>query len=111
MQERNRQTIASPATRKDSTGASPERARYHSSTLDINNLDENQDFGELPETYVIFITEKDYFGEGKPVYVIEDVNRTTGKPFNDKRHIIYVNASYNDLTTDIGISYAIIPKI
>ena len=87
---------------KDSTGASPERARYHSSTLDINNLDENQDFGELPETYVIFITEKDYFGEGKPVYVIEDVNCTTGKPFNDKRHIIYVKANYNDLTTDIG---------
>jgi predicted transposase/invertase (TIGR01784 family) len=87
---------------KDSSGASPERARYHSSTLDIGNLDGNQDFSELPETYVIFITEEDYFGEGKPVYVIEDVNRTTGKPFNDRRHILYVNASYNDLTTEIG---------
>ena len=87
---------------KDSNGASPERARYHSSTLDIDNLDGNQDFSELPETYVIFITEEDYFGEGKPVYVIEDVNRTTGKPFNDRRHIVYVNASYNDLTTEIG---------
>ena len=87
---------------KDSNGASPERARYHSSTLDIDNLDGNQDFSELPETYVIFITEEDYFGEGKPVYVIEDVNRTTGKPFNDRRHIVYVNASNNDLTTEIG---------
>ena len=87
---------------KDSNGASPERARFHSSTLDIGNLDGNQDFSELPETYVIFITEEDYFGEGKPVYVIEDVNRTTGKPFNDRRHIVYVNASYNDLTTEIG---------
>ena len=87
---------------KDSDGASPERARYHSSVLDIENLDENQDFTELPETYVIFITKKDYFGEGKPVYFIENVNRTTGKPFNDRRHIVYVNASYKDLTTEIG---------
>ena len=87
---------------KDSNGASPERARYHSSTLDIDKLNKNQDFSELPETYVIFITEEDYFDEGKPVYFIEDVNCTTGKPFNDRRHIVYVNASYNDLTTEIG---------
>ena len=42
-------------------GADPHRARYHSSMMDVENLDEKQDYKELPDTYVIFITEKDYY--------------------------------------------------
>ena len=38
------------------TGADPHRARYHSSVMDVENLDETQDYRELPDTYVIFIT-------------------------------------------------------
>ena len=40
-------------------GADPHRARYHSSVMDVENLDEKQDYRDLPDTYVIFITEKD----------------------------------------------------
>ena len=32
----------------------PHRARYHSSVMDVENLDEKQDYKELPDTYVIF---------------------------------------------------------
>lgn len=39
-------------------GADPHRARYHSSVMDIENLDAGQEFTELPDTYTIFITEK-----------------------------------------------------
>ena len=53
---------------KASSGARPKRARYHSSVLDIENLDADQEFEELPETYIIFITEHDVFGEGEPYY-------------------------------------------
>ena len=45
-------------------GAEPHRARYHSSVMDIENLHAGQDFSELPDTYTIFITEKDFFGRG-----------------------------------------------
>lgn len=38
-------------------GADPHRARYHSSVMDVENLDAGQDFKELPDTYTIFITE------------------------------------------------------
>ena len=50
-------------------GADPHRARYHSSVMDVENLDEKQDYKELPDTYVIFITENDYYKAGEPVYV------------------------------------------
>ena len=43
-------------------GARPHRARYHSSVLDIENLDAGQEFEELPDTYTIFITETDFYG-------------------------------------------------
>lgn len=75
-------------------GAEPERARYNSSVLDVENLQKNQDFAELPDTCVIFITEKDFFGTGKPIYHIERMNVTTGQPFNDRSMILYVNGEY-----------------
>ena len=75
-------------------GADPHRARYHSSVMDIENLDAGQEFKELPDTYTIFITERDFYGKGEPVYVIERVNMTTGNEFGDGEHILYVNGEY-----------------
>ena len=75
-------------------GADPHRARYHSSMMDIENLDAGEDFSSLPDTYVIFITENDYFGENQPLYPVQNIITTTGKPFNDGTHIIYVNGEY-----------------
>ena len=64
-------------------GAGPHRARYHSSVMDIENLDAGQDFKELPDTYTIIITEKDFYNMGKPLYSIERINIDTGKRFED----------------------------
>lgn len=75
-------------------GADPHRARYHSSVMDIENLDAGQGFKELPETYTIFITEKDFYGKGEPFYIVERMNLTTGKNFEDGEHILYVNGEY-----------------
>lgn len=86
--------------RKDK-GADPHRARFHSSVMDIENLDAGQEFRELPDTYTIFITEKDFYGKGEPVYLIERMNITTGKPFADGEHILYVNGEYRG-DSDIG---------
>ena len=86
---------------REDKGADPHRARYHSSVLDIENLDAGQDFDQLPETYTIFITEKDFYGLGKPIYRIERINLDAGKPFEDGEHILYVNGEYRG-TSDIG---------
>ena len=82
-------------------GADPHRARYHSSVMDIENLDASQEFSKLPETFTIFITEKDFFGLGEPIYPIERMNLVTGKPFADGEHILYVNGEYRG-TSGIG---------
>lgn len=82
-------------------GADPHRARYHSSVLDIENLDVGQEFAELPDTYTIFITGHDFYGQGEPVYVIERMNLTTGKKFEDGEHILYVNGEFRG-ESDLG---------
>ena len=69
--------------------------------MDIENLHAGQQFKELPDTYTIFIIEKDFYGMGEPVYQIERVNLTTGKSFEDGEHILYVNGEYRG-ESDLG---------
>lgn len=86
---------------REDKGADPHRARYHSSVLDIENLHVGQDFNELPDTYTIFITEKDIYRRNEPFYSIERMNLITGQPFEDGEHILYVNGEYRG-NSDIG---------
>lgn len=71
-------------------GAGEKRARYHSSLLDSKIMQKGADFDDLPETYIIFITENDVMKKGMPLYRIERYNLI----FNDGAHIIYVNGAY-----------------
>lgn len=87
---------------KGETGASPHRARYHSSVLDIENLNAGQEFEELPDTYIIFIVDEDVYGKGEPLYPIERINLVTGMPFEDGEHILYVNGEYRG-DSEIGM--------
>jgi len=64
--------------------------------MDVDNLKEKQQFDKLPNTYVIFITENDFFGKGKAVYPIERMNLATGEPFDDGEHILYINGAYEN---------------
>ena len=77
-------------------GAGRKRARYNSSMMDANLLKKGEDFDNLPETYVVFITENDVMGKGKPLYQIERCILETGERFEDGTHILYVNGAYRD---------------
>ena len=79
---------------RDDAGAVHRRARYNSSLLDAHVTEPGEDYEALGETYVIFITENDSFGEGLPLYHIDRVVRETGAPFEDGEHILYVNGRY-----------------
>ena len=74
-------------------GALPARARYNSAMLDYHTAKKREQFSELPETFVIFITEHDVLKGGEPIYHIDRVIKETGTNFNDGTHIIYVNGS------------------
>ena len=82
-------------------GAGKHRARYHSSCMDVENLDAGQKFDELPDTYTIFITEHDVFKKGKALYPIERINLGTQEMFDDGEHILYVYGQYRD-DSEIG---------
>lgn len=83
---------------RDDKGAGFKRARYNSSLIDADITDPGDRYEDLAETYVIFITENDVFGEGLPIYHIDRFVRETGKIFDDKSHIIYVNSQIQDET-------------
>ena len=74
-------------------GASEKRARYNLSMIDSHSLKKNDDFSELPETYIIFITEHDLKKKNKPLYEVKKL--IDGEPYDDGVHTIYVNGAYN----------------
>ena len=86
--------------RKDS-GAVQKRARYNSSLIDAHITDPGDDYNQLGEVYVIFITEHDVLKAGRPIYHIERTIEETGEKFNDGSHIIYVNSLIQD-ETELG---------
>ena len=79
---------------RSNKGADERRARFHSSMIDSRMLKAKQDFKELRESYVIFITQNDYFGYGLPIYTVNRYLEELGIVFRDGSHIIYVNGSY-----------------
>ena len=87
---------------QEEEGASAKRARYHSGLLDMNTLEAGQDFDELPESYVIFITRDDVLGYGLPIYHINKKIEEVREDFQDGAHLIYVNAKIKDKETALG---------
>ena len=79
-------------------GATPKRARYISSMIDADTLLSSENYDELPETYVIFITENDILRQNKPLYVIDRTINGTPDKFDDGSHIMYVNSQIQDDT-------------
>jgi hypothetical protein len=84
------------------SGAIPQRARFHSSLIDSRLLKQGQEFKDIKDSYVIFITQNDVIGAGLPLYHIERVIKETKEEFGDGSHIIYVNGAYKDDDSAIG---------
>ena len=70
--------------------------------MDMNTLREGQDFKELPEGNVIFITRGDVLGGGLPIYHIDRKVNETGQDFGDGQYILYVNSAIRDEATELG---------
>lgn len=83
-------------------GAAPERAEYHITAMNTEHLSKNEDFTELPETYVIFLTEKDQIGDGEAVHFFSYKDDKTNQSLGGKTHILYVNGAYDDDASEIG---------
>ena len=85
----------------DSLGASPKRARYHSGLIDMNISKKGKSFDYLPESYVIFICNRDILKGDKQIYHISRIIKELGEDFPDQTNIIYVNTSKSS-SNDLG---------
>ena len=72
--------------------ASPLRARFHASILDSSLSYVNEKWEKLPEIYIIFICEKDVLETNRLKNHIQRYGED-GESFEDKVHIIYMNAT------------------
>ena len=64
----------------------------------IKVISAGRDYEELPETYVIFITENDVLQRNLPIYNIDRYIGQNMELFKDGSHIIYVNSQIQDDT-------------
>ena len=55
--------------------------------IDVHSLKAGQDFKELPEVYVIFITLNDVLGLNQTIYTIHKYIDGILKPFEDGSHV------------------------
>ena len=86
---------------QEKEGTEPKRARYHSGLMDMNALNPGQEFCELPESYVIFITRDDILGYDFPICHIDRHIKEADDSFQDEAHIIYVNSRKQE-DTELG---------
>ena len=94
------------------TGAIAQRARYHSAALDISTMPKGTAFHELPDSYVIFITENDVLKGNQATYIIERGIVGRNEWFNDGAHIIYVNGAYKGVESPVGkLIHDFIPEL
>ncbi len=75
-------------------GAHIRRARFNSSMMDSRMLRAGQEFSELQDSYMVFITRTDIFKHGMPIYTINRHFEETNELFDDGSHIVYVNGNY-----------------
>lgn len=75
-------------------GADEHRVRFNQSMIDHHSFEKSKQFSALPDLYIIFITENDYFGRHKPIYKVKKTIEGTSLSFDDGCHIMYVNGAY-----------------
>jgi hypothetical protein len=96
-------------------GADFHRARFHSSMMDTRMLKEKQDFKDIYDSYVIFITENDVIGAGLSLYHIDRMMqglKRAGKLKNLKGLIVGKMTQMHDNTIPFGKNaYEIIQQI
>lgn len=77
-------------------GASVKRARHNSSLMDAHILRPGANTEDIPDSYVVFITENDVMKGRQPLYPVERYVAIGEDKvlFGDGSHILYVNGKY-----------------
>ena len=84
-------------------GDIPRRARYYQSQIDVSELDKGIEYGELKDSYVIFICGFDLFDMGEYVYRFENYDIEKRLPLDDgtKKIVINTKGTKGDISTEL----------
>ena len=74
----------------------PRRVRFNASNITVKYSKSGDDFEDVVELYIVYISEFDFLKGGKTIYHVEKVLKETGASIDDGLHEIYVNTAIND---------------
>ena len=77
------------------------RARFNASSITVKESNPGENFEDIVELYIVYISEFDFLKGGKTIYHVDKVLRETGTVVNDGLHEIFVNTVIDD-GTDIA---------
>ena len=77
------------------------RVRFNEASITLIESNKGDDFEDLPNVIVVYISEFDFLGGGKTIYHVDQVLRETGEVIEDGTQKIFVN-TVNDDGTDIA---------
>lgn len=74
----------------------PKRARFYQGAIDRSELPKAVNYDELPESYVIFVCDFDYFHIGKAVGERVSFLKSTETVYDDGTHVFFLNSHYTE---------------
>lgn len=69
----------------------PQRGRYYSAAIDVAHLEKGRPYGDLKQSFVIFLCRFDYYNQGEAVYAFERIDKRLQLPCGDGSYIIILN--------------------
>ena len=81
---------------KTDTVGHAQRTRFYGAMVDSGYLMKGKTYSDLPDVYIIYISEKDLWKAGRTSYPVEKYFKSTGVRYDDGQHILYVNAAVDD---------------
>ncbi len=72
------------------------RLRFYRAAIDMSYLEKGKDYSELPELYLIFISDFDSFGLNRNHYKIVHYIENSDMRYDDGVHLLYFNTAVND---------------
>ena len=76
------------------------RSRYYHSQMDVEMLEKGKSYGELADTYVIFICDYDPLGDELYRYTIVNRCDENGKVISDGNHTIWLSSKGNNASDE-----------
>ena len=79
------------------------RTRFYGAMIDSEYLMKGKTYTDLPDVYIIYISETDLWKAGQTSYPVEKSFKSTGVRYDDGQHILYVNAAVDDGSEITGL--------